>query len=102
MGSKCCDHWFAERLLRQIVKKHLTQVMMGRPVLREALYRELSWWYKFTRGDTRHVLRLLAGIFPGITFAKHGLLIPSSYLDRALAAPAKKETRGGESNGVGA
>jgi len=72
------------------VKEFKDTVMMERYILKEALFRRLSWWFRLSREDSKHVLRLLAQNFDGVVYKNRGLLIPKTYLP------------GGENVGVGA
>lgn len=86
----CGDCWFLRRVLRILVKEHKHLVLMERYIRKEYLFRRLSWWFRLSKEDSKHVLRLLARNFDGVVYKNAGLHIPKSYLP------------GGETNEVGA
>lgn len=73
--------WFLRRVLSLIVKKHADTIRMGRCIMKDKLYREFSWWFRFSRSSTGEVLRLLVQRYPGIRLSNRGLCISSVYLD---------------------
>lgn len=73
-----------------LVDRYQPVILMDRHIRKEPLYRCFSWWFRLSKDDARHVLRLLCQTFEGVVYSNHGLLIPKTYLP----------TKGGEPSGV--
>lgn len=105
-------HWFLARVLSHLVGEFHDTILMGRYVMKNPLYKCMSWWFRCSRHETKEVLTLLAKAFPGIVFSNRGLRISTAYLDRDDWTVCDKEDhpkvefdprkKGGESSGVGA
>lgn len=75
------DQWFAKLVLARLIRKNRDRVLMGRVIKRQPLYLCMSWWFRFSREETRLALRSVARHFPGVRFSNQGLFIPREYLD---------------------
>lgn len=74
-------HWFFVRVLRHLIKEYQGEILMGRYIKKQPLYRTMSWWFRCSREDTQEVLTILSKAFPSIKFSNQGLWISSVYLD---------------------
>ncbi|MBI4392577.1 MAG: hypothetical protein HY556_02105 [Euryarchaeota archaeon] len=53
---------------------------MDRVIMKKALWRYFSWWWRYDKEHTRRVLGMLTIAYPGVVFSCRGLKIPSGHL----------------------
>lgn len=79
--SEWAQEWILEKLLRKVVLEFKEQVFMERYIMKKPLYKKFSWWFRFSREDTRKALKMLAEAYEGVKFGNRGLLVPREYLE---------------------
>lgn len=78
--SEWAQEWILEKLLRKIVREFSEEVYMEQLIEKQPLYKHLSWWFRFSRKDSRKALRMLAEAYEGIEFGNRGLKISREHL----------------------
>lgn len=86
--------WFLKRVFERLLKKHSEAIIMGRYIMKQPLYREMSWWFRCTREETRVVLRLLSERYAGVRFSNRGLFIPRVYAGVDGSSPPLLDSAG--------
>lgn len=81
------NHWFLRKILTRLLAKNQDLIVLGRYVMKNPLYSDMAVWFRLSRKETRHLLRLLTQAYPGIVFSNRGLMIPKLYLDPIFQEP---------------
>lgn len=75
------NYWFLRRVMRKLVVKYNNEILMGRYIMKQPLYRVMSWWFRCSREEAQEVLKLIEKAYEGVVFSNRGLYIPRAYLD---------------------
>lgn len=87
--SEWAQDWILEKLLRKIVLEFKEQVFMERYIMKKPLYKKFSWWFRFSREDTRKALKMLSEAYDGVEFGNRGLRISKDHLALLRPDPAE-------------